>query len=182
MAIITEKLDLVPEFDMELFMITSQENRVGGEQMERLEGLWETWLSHRNAVTFTVDGTGYLLVWLDEAVEETVDEAWDSSPSDAYLYNVLAQVMCMGMVHEALPQVLQVGCAPAPKGSNNLADALEEIGVPYSGNISQTLARRYGVLTYHPFKGGCEVCSLKHSCPKGGDTMNTITLGGHKGL
>ena len=89
MAIITEKLDLVPEFDMELFMITSQENRVGGEQMERLEGLWETWLSHRNAVTFTVDGTGYLLVWLDEAVEETVDEAWDSSPSDAYLYNVL---------------------------------------------------------------------------------------------
>lgn len=180
MAIETEKLRLVPEFDMELFMMTSQETRIGGELMERLEALWEEWLPHTNAITFKADETGYLLVWLDEEVEKAVDEAWEKSPSDAYMFNVLAQVMCMGMVHEALPQVMDVGCAPAPKGSAILESALEEVGVPYSADISQTLARRYAVLTFHPFKGGCEVCSLMDSCPKGGSSVNTITLGGQE--
>lgn len=178
MAIVTEKLDLVPAFDMELFMMTSQETRIGGDLMERVEVLWGEWMAHRNAVTFNVGDTGYLLVWLGEEVENAVDEAWDSSPSDAYMINVLAQVMCMGMIHEALPQVMDVGCAPAPKGTEELANALEEIGVPYSADISQTLARRYAVLTYYPFKGGCEVCSLIHSCPKGGSSSNSFTIGG----
>lgn len=181
MAISIEKLQLVPEFDMELFMVTSQETRIGGDLMERLDETWEKWLEHINAIAFNAGESRYLLVWLDEAVEEEIDEIWGASPSDAYMYNVLAQVMCMGLVHAAVPQVADAGCAPAPKGSDVLAAALEEVGVPYSGDVSQTLARRYAVLTHYPFKGGCEVCSLLHSCPKGGNS-GTITLGGRNQL
>ena len=172
-------IPVVPEFDLELVMATSQETRIGGNLMDALAEAWDCWAPHVRARHIETEKGGLLLIWLDEAVEEDVDEKWEESPSEAFMYNALAQVMCMGAVHALVPQVEEVGCAPAPKPSDVLADALEAEGVPYAVMGEPGLARRFAVLTPYPFRGGCEICALRQECPKvGGDRGNSVTLPG----
>ena len=45
-AFTTEKIDVEPWFDMELFMGVSQETRLGGDVMDRFMTLWKNWLPH----------------------------------------------------------------------------------------------------------------------------------------
>ena len=184
MAVVTQSVQIEPYFDMELFLSTSQETRIGGELMEKLSACWDAWIPHAKAMQITVDDAAYLLVWLEKEVEDAVDEAWDKTPSDAFAYNALAQVICMTMVHAALPMVEEAGCAPAPAPSACLAEGLEKAGVPYADGVGPTLSRRYAVVTHHPFRGGCEVCSLREQCPKGsgcGSEAASVTLPGYDG-
>ena len=102
-AFTTEKIDVEPWFDMELFMGVSQETRLGGDVMERFMALWKNWLPHLTVKGIDTGKIKYLLVALDEAVEQDVDKAWESSPSNAFLYNALAQTMCMAAVHAVIP-------------------------------------------------------------------------------
>lgn len=173
-------LDIEPYFDMELFMSTSQETRIGGEVMERLERLWDEWATKAKAVSFEADGKAFILVWLDESIEEAIDSQWEDSPSESFRINALAQVMCMSMIHAAVPEVQDAGCAPAPKPTTAIAKALKEVGIPYSQSPIQNLERRYAVLTYYPFRGGCEICDLLDSCPKGSGESLSVTLPGHE--
>ena len=94
-AFTTEKIDVEPWFDMELFMGVSQETRLGGDVMDRFMTLWKNWLPHLTVKGIDTGKIKYLLVALDESVEQDVDKAWESSPSNAFLYNALAQTMCM---------------------------------------------------------------------------------------
>lgn len=172
-------LDVTPEFDLELLLSTGQETRIGGDLMDALADAWDRWLPHAKARQITTPEGEYLLVWLGEAVEEEVDDKWEETPSEAFMYNALAQVMCMGMVHSLMPQVEEAGCAPAPRATDCLADALESEGVPYAVPGEPGMVRRYAVVTYYPFRGGCEVCSLQQQCPRaGGDGGATVTLPG----
>ena len=117
----SELLELHPCFDMELFMTLSQESRVGGEVMERLERLWEAWLPELCALRLEIGDTGrqgYLLVSLSPRVEAAVDGAWLVSPSEGFRLNALAQTLCMAAVQEWLPEVADSGCAPAPALQN----------------------------------------------------------------
>jgi len=164
MAHSAEHLAIRPYFDLELLMSMSQETRLGGAATERLMELWEQWLPEAHALRVKTDSVEYLAVWLNETVEEEVDKAWDQSPSEAYLYNALAQVLCMSAVHGILPEVQDAGCAPAPRASDTLRAALAAEGLPYTS--SGTPARRYAVVTHYPFKGGCEICALQHACPR----------------
>ena len=164
MAHSAEPLAMHPYFDLELIMSLGQETRLGGAVTERLMRMWEQWLSEAHALRIQTDSLAYLAVWLNEKVEEEVDKAWEQSPSDAYLYNTLAQALCMSAVYGLLPETLEAGCAPAPRVTDTLREALSAEGLPYTP--SGTLARRYAVVTNHPFKGGCEICSLQHACPK----------------
>ena len=182
MTVTTQPMQIEPYFDMELFMSTSQETRIGGELMEKLSACWEAWVPHARAMQITVDNASYLLVWLEKEVEDAVDEAWNTTPGDAFAYNALAQVICMTMVHSVLPQVEEAGCAPAPAPGKGLAEGLEKAGVPYADGAGPTLTRRYAVVTYSPFRGGCEVCTLREQCPKGsgcGSEAASVTLPGH---
>ena len=160
----SEHVEIHPYFDLELLMSMMQETRLGGAATERLMRLWEQWMPEVHALRIKTDTNEYLAVWLNEKVEEDVDKAWNQSPSDAYLYNSLAQVLCMSTVHGILPEVQDAGCAPAPRTTDKLRAALSAEGLPYTP--SGTLARRYAVVTHYPFKGGCEICSLQHACPK----------------
>lgn len=171
-----ENLEVTPFFDIELFMNVSQETRVGGKVMETLGVLWEKWIKELNARRISFGKVEYLAVWLNESVEEEVDKAWEEKPSEAFMHNALAQTICMGAVHSLLPEIEDAGCAPAPKVTERLQEALESIGMPYKDD-GPTLARRYAVVTHFPFKGACEICSLQSNCPKGqGQTGNSSSI------
>lgn len=173
-------LEAAPYFDLELLMNTSQETRIGGDLMDALANAWDRWVPHARVKHVELEKGGYLVAWLDEAVEDEVDGKWEEAPSEAFMYNALAQVLCMGLVHSLLPEVEEAGCAPAPRPTDILADALEEIGVPYIEMGKPGLSRRFGVATYYPFRGGCEICMLQKDCPKaaGGDRSFSVTLSG----
>lgn len=179
MAHSARNAEITPYFDLELLMSMSGETRLGGAITERLMRLWEAWMPWIRARLVTVGSSEYLAVWLDERVEEEVDQAWDDSPADAYLHNVLAQVLCMSTVHGAVPEIQDAGCAPAPRITEKLRAALEAEGLPFTG--SGTIGRRYAVLTRYPFGGGCEICALQANCPKAqgaGEAASSVLLPG----
>lgn len=160
-------LELEPYFDLEEFMAFSQETRVDGKLMEQLSRLWERWLPMLNAREIKIDGKSILAVWLPQEVENEVDELFDQSPSQGFMINNLAQYLCMAAVAELLPQVAGSGCAPSPEPGQSLVDALTRAGLPCRLGASILPERRYSTITWRPFRGGCEVCSLQDNCPKG---------------
>ena len=161
-----EKINATPYFDLELIMRNSQETRLGGEAFDRFLSLWEDWKSKLNVYTVDTGKIKYLVTWLPEEVEISIDDAWADSPSKAYADNALAQTLCMSAVHSILPEVENAGCAPAPRPTDNLRTALNEIGLSYKEE-GPSLSRRFAVVTHYPFKGGCEICHLQKNCPKG---------------
>ena len=176
-----KELEATPYFDLELLMATSQESRIGSDMMAELAEAWDRWLPHARASQIETPSGGFLLAWLEEPVEDEVDGQWEDAPSKAFMYNALAQVMCMGIVHALLPEVEDVGCAPAPLPTDTLADALEQAGVSYMVMGEPGLSRRFAVATYYPFRGGCEICALKPSCPKiNGSKDMSVTLPGYE--
>lgn len=172
-----EKLDITPWFDMELFLSLSQETRMDGDMMNRCMGLWKEWSKSLHACRLSAGERQYLLVWLDDVVEDELDAAWDNAPADGFFLNTLAQTLCMSTVHDVLPEVQDAGCAPAPKVTPELAEALRNAGVPYQ-NAGPTLSRRFAVVTPYPFGGGCEVCTLKDDCPKHKSGVSSVVLPG----
>lgn len=180
-AYTAKDLEVISHFDLELLLNISQETRIGGDLMQSLSAAWERWLPHAGARHIETEQGGYLLAWLDESVEEDVDERWEEAPSEAFLFNSLAQVMLMGIVHSLVPEVEEAGCAPAPQPTASLAEALEAEGTPYTAEGAPGLNRRYAVVTYYPFRGGCEICTLQQDCPKaGGRGLLSVTLPGHE--
>ena len=177
MAHSVRKLEPTPYFDLELLMTVSGETRVGGAVTERFMHLWEKWIPNLQARLLETDSGDYLAVWLSREVEEEVDAVWAASPSEGYLHNALAQVLCMSAVHGFIPAVEDAGCAPSPRPGEDLRAALVEAGLPYTA--SETLSRRYAVLTPHPFKGGCEICRMREACPKAqGVKKHSVVLPG----
>ncbi len=170
-----EKLEVVPYFDIELIMRNSQETRMGGQILERCATLWEDWTKKLQVHTVDTGKIKYLVVWLPEDVEESIDTAWAESPSQAYLDNSLAQTLCMSTVHGLLPEVEDAGCAPAPRPTDALRAALADLGMPYKED-GPSLERRFAVVTHFPFKGGCEICYLQSNCPKGQGQAETSSF------
>lgn len=182
MAPAAEHLSLTVPFDLELFLLASQERRIGGAVMEKMAATWQEWTRHCTAARLHADGRSYLLVWLDESVEQAVDNAWKISPSGGFQLNALAQTLCMATVRALVPEIAEAGCAPAPKPGGGLKKALAAAGAPYVAN-GPTLSRRYAVLTPMPFKGGCEICAMRADCPKGnagGGEAFSVLLPGHE--
>lgn len=165
-AYTAETLEVTPYFDIERLMELSQETRLGGEVLQRLAQRWEQWLPLLHVRRLDVGKVQYLLTWLEQDVEEQVDKMWEIAPADAYLYNALAQLLCMGAVHQVLPEIEDAGCAPAPRPTEKLGLAMEGEGLTYKGE-GPTLSLRYAVVTHFPFKGGCDICYLQAECPKG---------------
>lgn len=165
----TQKIDVHPYFDMELFLQSAEEHHISGQEMDELADLWESWLPSLQAVHLTDQNC--LAVWLDKSVEDAVDGVWALSPTKGFRHNALAQTLCMCAVHALIPEVEDEGCAPAPAFSTELAKTLNTAGLPCP-EFSFTLGRRYAVLTPYPFKGGCDICSLGESCPRKNQDSN----------
>lgn len=177
-----EKLDVTLNFDLMGFMDQCEESRLEGDLVARLEGLWKEWKDLLSVNKVTCGKISYLVIWLPEAVETAIDDLWDRSPSEGYLANSLAQYMCMQAVGELLPGVELSGCAPAPRPTASLREALAGIGLSYREDMP-VLSRRFAVVTLYPFRGGCEICYLQKDCPKGSGSMDesgTVTLPGYE--
>lgn len=160
-----ENLHAEPYFDLEDFMNFSKESRLEGDAFEKLAILWDNWLGDLRILNMSQGNKSWLAVYLPEAVEKQIDNSWDESPGQGYLMHNLAQFMCMSCIQELLPQVAAGGCAPSPAMTPKFRDALRQAGLVEADK--DTIGRRYAVLTYYPFRGGCEVCSLRKECPKG---------------
>ena len=167
--------DIRPYFSLEAFMEMSHETRLGGAILERLVAMWGQWQSELHVCEIVAGKISYLAVWLPESVEKTVDDAWGKSASDGFMYNNLAQFMCMTAVQEMLPQVEDGGCAPSPRPTEALRAALASQGLSYRED-SSVLALRYAVVTHYPFRGGCEICHLQAQCPKGQSQAESASI------
>ena len=172
-----ENTPALPYFDLELLLQTAGETRLGGKEMDECLFFWDAWSGSLSCKTVTAQGRRHLAVWLEDGVENTVDAAWDSSPSRGYLLNALAQTLCMCAVHERIPEIEDAGCAPVPAPDAALAEALTNAGLPARAGDGLALARRYAVVTRDPFGGACEVCALQASCPRAGGSGSVIELG-----
>ncbi len=160
-----DKLEINVDFDFFSLLELLEEKRLGGEVIDELGDAWDRWLSHLHAYKLKVGKIGYLILWLDEEVEEEIDTKWGDSPSDSFRFNCLAQNLIMTSVQSLLPEVADAGCAPAPRPTDNLIEALEDLGVPYNEQITG-LTRRFATITHFPFRGACEICFLQEECPK----------------
>lgn len=163
-----------PYFDLELFLQTAGETRLGGAETDECIALWDAWSDSLDRREIKDAGRGYLATWLSESVERAVDAAWNDSPSRGFRLNALAQALCMCAVHERIPEVVEAGCAPVPGPSENLARQLTEAGLPARAGKGLEIGRRYAVVTRFPFGGGCEICALRSSCPRSGGAGGSV--------
>lgn len=179
--ITVEALKAAPYLDLEEFMNFSKESRIEGETFEKLQELWQDWQNILKIKNLRQDKNSLLAVWLPEEVEKAIDNAWDESPGKGYLFHNLAQYMCMAVIQELIPLTAEGACAPAPRTDSEILAALQDENFI---NAENEIPRRYSVLTYYPFKGGCEICALQDQCPKGGggsDFASVVLPGYEKG-
>lgn len=173
-----EKMDPQPDFDLFSFLELCQETRLEGDVMTSLGELWDQWVPKLSCYKIACGKISYLVVWLPEEVEEYVDEVWKKTPSEGYFSNMLAQYLCMQVIKDLIPQVEAVGCAPAPRPTEALKSALAGFELGYHDEMD-VLNRRFAVVTFYPFRGGCEICHLQPQCPKGnGEEGSTVLLPG----
>ena len=166
-----------PYFDMELFLQTVGEARLDGDGIDSCLALWASWSHALSCKKVSANGKTYLAVWLAEEVENTLQEEWERSPSSGYRMHALAQTMIMCAVHEQVPEVENVGCAPVPAPSEELVAALTAAGLLTKSGNGLEFARKYAVVTREPFGGGCEICALQRNCPRSGNADTVIEIG-----
>lgn len=163
----------------------AEECRVYGA--EEYEHLWKRWHGQLRALRLAPparaqhaaaqEGQGILCLWLDESVEHEVDGLWKNSPSRAYGAHLLALELCMDALRALLPEAasnaLPQGrghCAPLAVPDAGQAHELRKYGIlaarPETEETPAALLRRYAVLTWMPFRGGCISCALRCGCPR----------------
>lgn len=176
-----EILAIQPSFDMEAVMALMQETRLGGKALEDMVNAFERWVKELNCFSLKTEKGTYLVIWLNESVEDEVDTTWDNDAELGFRLNCIGQSLIMNAVYQVMPEVENAGCAPCPTPNAALEAALEAEGIPYK-NGEPTLNRRFSVLTNMPFRGACDVCYLREACPKAngqGDSFHSVELPGH---
>lgn len=174
------ELDVEAYLDLEDFLNFSKESRLDSAALEQLNRLWVEWGSLARIHKLENGKQSWLAVWLPQEVEEAVDKAWAQSAGEGYLLNMLAQFICMTAVEALVPQAANGGCAPAPARSLEFREALAQEGLLEEGR--DEIGRRYAVVTYYPFRGGCEICGMADMCPKSGagDNFASVVLPGYE--
>ena len=156
-----------PEFDMMYFMEVAGESRIDGDILEEFETFWDQWTANslKAYELRNTEGDGkFLLIFLDEDVENAIEGVWQDSPTHGLLFHALAITMVMSSAQGFVPELQEGKCAPLPRPGEGILGAFEELGLTW--NEEGTVNRKYAVLTPYPYTGGCEVCYLSDSCPK----------------
>lgn len=169
-SLAAKELKISPHFDLETFMLLSETRRIDGMMAMRMEESWKRLFPHLKAYRLG-DKKGYLVIFMEPAVEEIVDSLWEKSPSQGFELQTLAQSMIMAAMQELMPDVQSQGCAPVPEPNKILKKSLKPLGLEFQN--TGTLNVKYGVLTKFPYSAGCEACYLKESCPK--MSMSSVT-------
>jgi len=169
------ELDIQPEFDFSTFLFLAQIDEIGPQEMLSVLGVWENWLPSLKIYQLG-ERKGYVLVYLEQGVEDQVDEVWKASPSEGFKHEAIAQTMIMGTLKALMPELGEKECAPVPEPTKPLRRTLEKIGLDLQE--SGALNRKYATITPYPHRYGCERCHLKDSCIK---NMNLDLSGIMKG-
>ncbi len=167
---ITE-LAIQPEFDFSTFLFLSQIDELGPQEMMAVLDTWDKWLPHLKIYKLG-DRKEHVVIFLEDDVEDQVDEIWKASPSEGFKHEAIAQTMIMGTLKGLMPELGEKECAPVPEPTKPLRRTLEKIGLDMQE--SGALNRKYSTITPYPHRYGCERCHLKDSCIK---NMN-LDLGG----
>jgi hypothetical protein len=156
-----------PEFDIIYFMEIAGETRIDHELMDEFEPFWDKWAkeSIKAYKLENPEGEGsFLLIYLDQSVDDTIEGIWQDSPTHGLLFHALAITMVMSAVQGFVPELSDGNCAPLPRPGEGVLGAFEELDLTW--NQEGTINRKYAVLTPYPYSGGCEVCYLSSNCPK----------------
>lgn len=156
-------VQITPHFDLETFMILSGQRRIGGDQAQKIEQLWQRLFVHLQAYRLG-QGKGYILIYLHPQAEEILHQEQSSGSEQGHNAPLVAQAMLMAALLEAVPEASLGTCAPVPEPNKILKRSLAEVGLEFA-NTGQ-LSVQYGLLTKLPFRSDCEECYLKASCPK----------------
>lgn len=156
-----------PEFDMMYYMDVAGETRIEGGVMEDFEEYWDKWAT-KNLKAYELrntEGEGkFVLIFLDQEVDDTIEGIWQDSPTHGLYFHALAITMVMSTAQGFVPELQQGKCAPLPRPGEGVLAAFKELGLTW--NEEGSVNRKYAVLTPYPYTGGCEVCHLSASCPK----------------
>ncbi len=156
-------IQITPHFDLETFMILSGQRRISGDQAEEIGHLWQELFTHLRAYRLG-QGKGYILIYLTQEAEQILQEKQSSDTEQGHNAPLVAQAMLMAALLEAVPEASLGTCAPIPEPNKILKQSLAEVGLDFT-NAGQ-LSVQFGLLTKLPFRGECEECYLKSSCPK----------------
>lgn len=166
---IISPLPVRQNFDIELFKRLARVEELTEAEEELLKTRWYTFRESAKAYSIKNKQTGWFLAWLDEKAESIVDEDWRNSPARGYFSHVLAVSYLMSMAGAMIPEIAQTGCAPVPEPSEDVARAAGQLGLGFTS--SQSMERRYSLLTPYPYAGGCSACFLKNDCPQKNQTL-----------
>lgn len=159
------RLDLRPEFDAQAFVRTAQTGPLAPEDIDALDRIWPATSNALHAWRIDAGPQGaWLLLWLDETLERTVERRFEQSPTWGFLEHALAVHCVMAAAASLLPELNDHGCAPVPAPHPAISAAVQELGLSWPEK--DTLCRRYSLLTRMPFAGGCESCVLSSACPR----------------
>lgn len=156
-------LDIQPDFDFSTFLFLAQLDEVGPREMLDVLAVWESWLPHLKIFKLG-DRKGFVLIYLEETIEDQVDAIWKQSPSEGFKHEAIAQTMIMGTLKSLMPELGEKECAPVPEPTKPIRRTLEKIGLDMQE--SGALNRKYATITPYPHRYGCDRCYLKDSCIK----------------
>lgn len=75
---------------------------------------WERWLPHLKVYQIG-DRKGFVLIYLEECVEEDVEKIWNTSAAEGFKHEAIAQTMIMGTLKSLMPDLGEKECAPVPE-------------------------------------------------------------------
>lgn len=153
----------IPYLDLHAFAEQNHLGELDGPFVDQLVEFWRIWSSRLHIVILNKekdDTQGYVAIWLEDTVAEEITRSWNVSPSTGYILSALAGELCMAALRTVVPEVGTDGCAALPELTENESRFLQNAGVRLNEQ-SGTLDYQYGVLTYHPYKGRCNVCALQ---------------------
>lgn len=157
------RVPVQPSLDPETYLLLSQKPFLDGPALLELTAAWERWMPAAQA--WRLGGRkGYVLVFLDAAVEAEIDPLWDTAPAQAFAREAMAQALVLGCLTALRPGLRRTGCAPVPPPTPALVEAVQGLGLEL--HESGALSRKYATLTYASGHRGCPDCHLEAGCPK----------------